>query len=255
MEASPPLLGVAVEPPRDRPEAAPLAVEATAPIVKAAPPWPRSAQGATVGLLILALGLLGWHAATAMRWGARPTDAVADPTPRIDLNRADRAQLLQLPHVGEVTAEHIEEYRQSHNGFRSVDELRQVRGVGPALLEQLRPLVEVQPYEAPEDGGDSPPPVPSAPKARPVAAPKADKPAARPPSAVRKKGDGPAEPIDVNTASAEELERLPHVGPTLSARIIQAREQRPFQSVEELRHVKGIGVKILDELRPFVKVN
>ncbi len=60
---------------------------------------------------------------------------------------------------------------------------------------------------------------------------------------------------NVNTASAEELERLPHIGPTLSARIIQAREQRPFQSVEELRHVKGIGVKILEELRPFVKVD
>ncbi len=45
MDAPPPLLGVAVEPPRDRPEAVPLAVEATVPVVKAAPPWPRSRRG------------------------------------------------------------------------------------------------------------------------------------------------------------------------------------------------------------------
>ena len=45
------------------------------------------------------------------------------------------------------------------------------------------------------------------------------------------------------------------IGPTLSARIIQAREQRPFQSADELRRVKGIGAKTLKELRPLVKVD
>ena len=64
----------------------------------------------------------GRHALGQLGRPTRSTDA----DDRIDLNHADRAQLLQLPHVGEVTAEHIEEYRQSHNGFRSVDELQSV---------------------------------------------------------------------------------------------------------------------------------
>jgi competence ComEA-like helix-hairpin-helix protein len=191
----------------------------------------------------------------ALRWGARPTDFVTEPE-RIDLNRADRAQLLQLPGVGETLADRIEEYRRSHKGFQNVDELRQVRGIGLALLKRLRPLLEVQPYVAPDDAQDAAPPAATTtPKARKNAAPKAPKAVAPTAPTAKKKGDGPAEPINVNTASAEELQQLPHIGPTISARILQAREQRPFQSVDELRHVKGIGPKIMDELRPFVKVN
>jgi competence protein ComEA len=62
------------------------------------------------------------------------------------------------------------------------------------------------------------------------------------------------EPIDVNRATAAELQRLPGVGPAMSSRIILVREQRPFQSVDELRRVPGIGVKTLEHLRPFVTV-
>jgi DNA uptake protein ComE-like DNA-binding protein len=40
----------------------------------------------------------------------------------------------------------------------------------------------------------------------------------------------------------------------MSSRIILVREQRPFQSVDELRRVPGIGVKTLERLRPFVTV-
>src|SRR5438309_288016 len=111
MDAPPPLLGVAAEPPPPRTETPPLTVAPTAPVVKAAAPaWPRSAQWATAALLVLALGLLVWHACAALRWGSRPTDREPEAA-RIDLNHADRAQLLQLPGVGETTAERIEEYR------------------------------------------------------------------------------------------------------------------------------------------------
>jgi len=242
------LLGVAAERSPAPPETTPLSVAAPPVIASAAPPWPRSAQWATAGLLAAALGLLAWHAAAGFRWTARPTEPASPNEGRIDLNRAGRAQLLQLDGVGETLAERIEEYRRSHNGFKSVDELRQVRGVGPALMERLRPLVEVRPQEAPTDDGDpAPPPI--------LPAPKSGKPAAPSAPAVRNKADGPARPINVNTASADELQQLPGVGPTISARIIQARELRPFQSVDELRRVKGIGVKTLEALRPFVKVD
>src|SRR6516164_1878495 len=80
------------------------------------PSWPRGAQSAAAALLLAALALLGWHAYGALPWAARPTALEADAALayRIDLNRADRAQLLQLPGVGEGLAGRIEEYRRKH---------------------------------------------------------------------------------------------------------------------------------------------
>jgi competence protein ComEA len=59
--------------------------------------------------------------------------------------------------------------------------------------------------------------------------------------------------IDVNDASAAELERLPRVGPALAARIVAWREQHgPFTSMESLRHVRGIGPATARILAPLV---
>ena len=59
--------------------------------------------------------------------------------------------------------------------------------------------------------------------------------------------------IDVNAASAAELERLPRVGPALAARIVAWREAHgPFESMESLRHVRGIGPATARMLAPQV---
>jgi competence protein ComEA len=68
------------------------------------------------------------------------------------------------------------------------------------------------------------------------------------------KKKSPEEPIDLNSATAQDLLKLPGIGPTLSDRIVQTRQQRPFASVEELRRVKGIGAKTLEKLRPHVRI-
>lgn len=62
------------------------------------------------------------------------------------------------------------------------------------------------------------------------------------------------EPLDVNRATLTELQRLPGVGPSLAARIVERREVKPFDSVDDLRKVKGIGPKILQGMRPVVTV-
>ena len=61
--------------------------------------------------------------------------------------------------------------------------------------------------------------------------------------------------VNINTASASELDALPGIGPVLAQRIIDRRtEQGPFTSVEELLEVDGIGQATLDGLREFITV-
>ncbi len=61
----------------------------------------------------------------------------------VNLNTATAEQLDTLPGVGPATAQAIITYRQQHGGFRRVDDLLDVRGIGDARMEQLRPLVTV----------------------------------------------------------------------------------------------------------------
>jgi competence protein ComEA len=61
----------------------------------------------------------------------------------VDLNTATAEQLDTLPGVGPATAQAILGFRASHGRFASVDDLLEVRGIGPAKLEALRPLVKV----------------------------------------------------------------------------------------------------------------
>ncbi|TAJ07276.1 MAG: helix-hairpin-helix domain-containing protein [Nitrospirae bacterium] len=61
--------------------------------------------------------------------------------------------------------------------------------------------------------------------------------------------------LDLNRATAGELEQLPGIGPVLAQRIVQWRRERgPFKRVDELNHVKGIGEKKLRQIRPLVTV-
>lgn len=62
------------------------------------------------------------------------------------------------------------------------------------------------------------------------------------------------DPLDLNSATLEQLVSLPTIGPVLAQRIIDARQTRPFSSVDDLRRVKGIGEKTLEKLKPFVTV-
>src|SRR5260370_40638537 len=75
---------------------------------------------------------------------------------RVVLNQAGRAELLQLPGVGQRLAASIEDYRREHGGFRSVGELTEIHGVGPATLERRRPWVRGDSTERLVDGGLGP---------------------------------------------------------------------------------------------------
>ena len=63
------------------------------------------------------------------------------------------------------------------------------------------------------------------------------------------------DPVAINTATAPELERLPGIGPVLAQRIVEYREQfGPFQRVEDLLEVEGIGPSKLESLQDQVLV-
>ena len=68
----------------------------------------------------------------------RMAGAAADPRP-LDLDSAGVADLDRLPGIGPVLAARIVEHRRLHGRFRHVDELLLVPGIGPRLLERLRP--------------------------------------------------------------------------------------------------------------------
>lgn len=62
-------------------------------------------------------------------------------------------------------------------------------------------------------------------------------------------------PVDINTAGLEQLQTLKGIGPALAQRIIDFREENgPFQSVEDLLQVKGIGEATLEKFRDHVTV-
>ena len=66
---------------------------------------------------------------------------------------------------------------------------------------------------------------------------------------------GSAGPLDLNTATAEQLDALPGVGPVTAAKILAWRStHKRFSVVDELAEVPGIGPKTLADLRPLVRV-
>ena len=67
--------------------------------------------------------------------------------------------------------------------------------------------------------------------------------------------DPPRAPINVNTATAQQLQQLPGIGPTRAAQIIRLREKNgPFRSVEELRAIPRLSEKQFQQLKKYVTV-
>ena len=63
---------------------------------------------------------------------------------KIDINSASAETLTLLPGIGEVRAEAIISYREAHGGFKSVDELLEIDGIGPAILEGLEEYITAE---------------------------------------------------------------------------------------------------------------
>ena len=79
---------------------------------------------------------------------------------------------------------------------------------------------------------------------------------ALPPLAVaQEKKETSSKLLDLNTATVEQLEKLPEIGPTTAKAIVRFREKSgPFRRVEDLLAVRGITKRRLEKIRPLVTV-
>ena len=186
----------------------------------------RRSQFAALVLLLLVAGLIGWRW-YADRFRTRPSELERDVAHRVDLNKASKSELLQIPGVGPQLAERIVAERDAKGRFESVDELKGVHGIGDATLNKIRPWVTVEPVET--------------------------QPQTEPDRLIRKPVVS-AGRINLNTATLEQLQTLPNIGPVLAQRIIVERQKKPFEKVEDLRRVSGIGPKRLEAIRELVTV-
>ncbi len=159
----------------------------------------------------------------------------------VDINTADQKALESLPGVGPATAKAIVQGRP----YKSVDDLANVKGLGRSKFEKIKPLVTV--------GG---PPAAQAPTAAGAAASKAatvtqavQKAPAQAKQAV--KAAASMGPVNLNTASKEQLVALPGIGEKKAQAIIDG---RPYQKTEDVMKVKGIKQGIYNKIKDKITV-
>ncbi len=157
----------------------------------------------------------------------------------IDLNSASEKELEALPGVGPATAKKITENRP----YKSVDELSKA-GLSAKKIEALKPLVTV--------GAAAPAAKPEtlAKPASPAAAVTKAKPTAEKPSKSAMKL-APGQKVNINTASKEQLDALPGIGPVKAQAIIDG---RPYQKPEDIMKVKGIKQGEFNKIKDLITV-
>ncbi|HUL70722.1 MAG TPA: helix-hairpin-helix domain-containing protein [Gemmatimonadales bacterium] len=157
----------------------------------------------------------------------------------VDLDRASLREILRIPHLGPSLARAIVADRNARGPFGDLTGLDRVAGVGPGLLRAIAPHVRFSGTPRPASPSLSLDP---------------------PPVLQRSTADchwahcGSSR-LDLNVASAAQLERLPGIGPSLASRIVVFRGKHgPFASVDDLVRVGGIGPATLQRVRDRVEV-
>ncbi|GIW88324.1 MAG: hypothetical protein KatS3mg108_2648 [Isosphaeraceae bacterium] len=178
------------------------------------------------------ISIVGPPTAPPPRQAQHPAGHRAAVDERIDLNTADAKTLQTLPGVGPTLSRALID----HRPYSSIDDLRRVPGISPDRFAVLRNRVVVHPPD---------PAIPD------------DPPTATPPQSTQRIAQRPTVPatqtrrIDLNTATQDELESLPSIGPAKARAII---EHRPFRSIEDVMRVPGIKQGTFDRIRAHITI-
>lgn len=151
------------------------------------------------------------------------TTVAAEP---VNINTATVDELEKVKFLSLERAQNIVAYRNEHGPFGSVDQLDDVPKFGPYTINKIRDFVTVG-----DDGAAAPTPE-------------------RLPGVF-----DTSVPVNINTATAAELDKLPQISPATAQNIVEHREKHGyFGAIEHLDDVPGIGPGIIDKIRSLVTV-
>jgi competence protein ComEA len=197
---------------------------------------------------------------------------------QININTATLTDLSGLSGVGPATATAIIEERTKNGPYKNADDLKRVKGIGPALIEKNRQSIVTGPVKAPESTVSPQTTMedmssmilndlnkevksqdtdikPENPKLTNPDKSKPDKSKPDKSKPDKSKPDSTLNKININTAGKDKLCEIKGIGPSAAGRIIDYRKEKGlFKSIEDLKNIKGIGPKTFEKLKDSICV-
>lgn len=150
----------------------------------------------------------------------------------VDLNTATKSELCKIPGIGSVKAQAIIDYREANGDFYSIEEIKNVSGIGDKTFESIRDYIYVEYHERPGNDPNSE---------------NSEKPEQSEPTVNY--------PVNLNTATLEELCTLPGIDEEKARAIIQFRiDHEGFNDIRELQNVSGLNIGTVQMLRYIITV-
>lgn len=170
------------------------------------------------------------------------TESAAEHT-YININTADSETLQKLDGIGTAAAEEIIRYRNENGGFRNIEEIMLVTGIGEVTFEKIRLCIYVENPVYPSSEPETEPETVT--DTEPESEPETEH------SLTLEE----ISPLDINTATVEELVLLPHVNEEIAADIIKLRNDlNGYSSIYELLFIEKLEQKQVAEMAEFVIV-